>query len=403
VKSKQVISTIQIALVALSPFVLAAGCSRPPSRAAQSSAGENSKVVSTEIAGHADLSQILVFPVDLAPSTQVTVSSLVAERIVALDYDNGDPIEAGAVLATIRADQLKQGVTRARADLRSLDAQLKNQKDEVARAKQLYDGEVITRQSYDATKSSYAANKARRRALKAAVEQASLNLDNAEIVATISGVVANKRVEAGDMVAPGAPICDIMAIDTLEVTLDVPEREAFKVRVGQEVSLALDALPGRQVRGEVSRVLPYLDTATRANAVEVRIPNPAVDGERPLKPGLFGRASLVVAERPDAVVVSERALTPLDSADDATRSLRSLYLVGEGGRVEERLVRTGIHQGELVEITEGLARGERVVTRGQRGLNEGDPVEVVDEPSVAIGEHVAEDTVELGERMVVGQ
>jgi RND family efflux transporter MFP subunit len=154
------------------------------------------------------------------------------------------------------------------------------------------------------------------------------------------------------------------------------------VHMGQEVHLVLDAYPGRIFSGRITSILPYLDPATRTNAVEVTLANPADGtGERMLKPGMFGKAEIVVARHENAVVAPGVALLMDDLLLDSRKPgqiLRRAFAVGEDGKASERVVEIGIRQGSAYEILSGLEEGEKLVVRGQHGLVDGQAVRVVE-------------------------
>ena len=179
------------------------------------------------------------------------------------------------------------------------------------------------------------------------------------------------------------PLCRIITVDDLKLELRLVETDVAKVRTGQEVELKLDAYPGRMFRGVVSAVLPYLDQQTRTNTVQVRVDNPREDktGERALKPGMFGRAELVVSKRQAVLVAPEPALL-LDSRileqQKPGETLRKAFVVDQQGVAKQRMVRLGARKGSMLEVLEGLAQGEKLVVRGQHGLKDGQKVQLVE-------------------------
>jgi len=174
-------------------------------------------------------------------------------------------------------------------------------------------------------------------------------------------------------------------MDPLQIDLRLIEADVGLVRRGMSVEVSLDAWPGRTFSGTLTRVLPYLDTATRTNTAEVTLPNPVDEsrGARLLKPGMYGRARLVVGRHEQVLVAPEHALL-LDNelaAQPGGRQLRRAFVVEPGVAGDEaraRVVRIGAREGERVEVLEGLAEGERLVVRGQHGLEEGRRVQVIE-------------------------
>lgn len=343
-------------------------------------------VVMVEPVRRTSLTERLVYPVDIEPDVKVSISSLMSERIVKFPWNNGDRIKKGQIVARVRADNAAQALAGMKAELESLDLQIQNQKSELKRAEGLLKQEVITKQSYDNLDAQVQVADAKRKSVQAAISQTAISAGHAVIRAPMSGIIANKRVNEGDLAAPGVPLCDIMTEDPVKVALKIPEREVALIRLEQPVKIAVDAYPGRFFRGTVAKIMPYMDPATRTNEVEVVLPNPPDEGsgQRPLKPGMFGRATIVTEERPDALAVPERALL---MAEGAGPGEMIAFVVGKGDIAEKRTVKTGIRQGELIEVLGGLKEKEPVVVRGQHGLENGDPVKLfengADEPKTS--------------------
>jgi membrane fusion protein (multidrug efflux system) len=305
------------------------------------------------------------------------------DRILDFPWQDGDEIQRGKRLAIIRAQGIAEGMDQVGAQIDALDAQIGNQQAEAARAKQLLGTGAISQAEYDRIDTAVRATQAQRRALTAGRGQLAATASDGTILAPISGIIADKLLMVGDMASPGVPLCRIIVVDQLKLELRLVETDVPKVRAGLLVQLTLDAYPGRVFEGKVTAVLPYLDQQTRTNTVEVTIENPkqADTGERALKPGMFGRARLVVSKRQAVLVAPEPALL-LDSRilerQKPGESLRKAFVVDAQGVARERIVRLGARKGSLIEVVDGLRQGDRLVVRGQHGLKDGQPVQLVE-------------------------
>ena len=370
------------ASVAVAFCVLSTGCKQPQADAAPEPELKR-PVVLTEPVRRADLTETLVYPVDLEPETEVSVNALMSERIVKFPWNNGDRIKKGEVVAKIRADNASQVLVQMRAEIESLDAQIDSQKRELSRSEKLLAQKVITQQSFDQLQSSLLVSDAKRKSLQAGLSQSAINAGHATIKAPIGGIIANKRVNEGDLAAPQLPLCTIMTEDPVKVVLKLTEKDAALVHPNQPVRIELDAYPGRRFEGNISKILPYLDPATRTNEVTILLDNPAdTDGARVLKPGMFGRAFITAEESKNTLAVPEKALVVFESAD---KQETTAFVVDKDEIAHKRIVRTGIREGDRIEILEGLKEGDQVVVRGQYGLSDGRPVTLFD-PQAAGGE-----------------
>jgi RND family efflux transporter MFP subunit len=340
------------------------------------------KTVRVSVVGRADIEHVLSYPADLKPSSEVRIFSRVYDRILSFPWNDGDEIRRGKRVAVIRTTGLNHGLEQVAAQADALDVQIDNQKSELRRVEQLLARGVVAQAEFDRLQTSTRAAEAQRRALTASHGQLAASASDGVITAPIDGVIADKMLQSGDIAAPTVPLCRIVDIESLKVELRLIEADVPKVRVGQEALLYLDAYPERPFRGELSRVLPYLDQQTRTNTVEITVPNPKdpETGERALKPGMYGRAELVVERRAQVVVVPEPALV-LDNQVLAKQApgetLRKAFVVDSGGKVRKRIVKVGARKGSLCQILEGISAGERIVVRGQHELKDAERVEVV--------------------------
>ncbi len=365
-------------------ITILSGCDRKAGKAAPKEEGTRKPVVLVETVGRADLVETLVYPVDIKADIKVSINALLSERITKFPWNDGDRIKKGQIVAKVRADNAAQALAQMRAELESLDAQIDHQKSELVRAGQLREKKVITGQAYDQLESSVRVSEAKRKAVEAGISQTRITAGHAVIRAPISGVIANKRVNEGDLAAPQIPLCDIMTEDPVKVVLRLTERDAALVRMDQAVVIELDAYPNRTFSGRITKILPYLDPATRTNEAEVLLPNPILPpGQRRLlKPGMFGRAKIVAKESPNAVAVPERALLMTDKKSD---NEMTAFVVDEDGLARKRTVRVGIRDGDRLEVLAGLKEKERLVVRGQYGLEDGQPVTLFNKTPAASG------------------
>ena len=211
--------------------------------------------------------------------------------------------------------------------------------------------------------------------LEVAVAQVALaeaQMSRMKILAPFDGVAGIRSVDVGDYVKDGADLVNVE--DTTQVWVDfrLPERYLAQLKPGQQVEVALDAMPGRSFRAQIDALDSQLDANGRSLLVRARLANP--DGA--LRTGMFARTRTLLAVRDSALVVPEEALVPQGGKQ---------YLIkvvdGAQGKVSQRLeARIGARVPGKVEILNGVAEGDLVVTAGQGRLLRGDglPVRVVD-------------------------
>lgn len=209
---------------------------------------------------------------------------------------------------------------------------------------------------------------------QAALQQAQASLRLAEqalrdtaVVSPIHGVVAERKAEPGTPLSTAKPdVMRIVDLDSIYFDAQLSETQYARVRAGMPVTIRIDALPGRTFPGRVAKIFPVASATARAFTVRIAIQNQ----DRMIRPQMFARGEIRLATRPNAVVVPRDALLDYDRQSGR-------IMVARGSRVEERRVRTGVMQGGVIEIVEGLRPGERVITTGQAQVRDGDTIEVV--------------------------
>lgn len=315
-------------------------------------------------------------PVEAVPVEAVAV----ARRAIAASYSGTAPLEArgesqvvaktSGVALTVLAEvgqQVRAGQVlvrldsdRARLQVAQTDAQVRKLEANYRRSQQLFAQQLVSANDLDQLR--FDLENAR-----AANRLANLELSYANVVAPISGVIAERSIKTGNFVQINTPIFRIVDTSRLEATLNVPERELATLKAGLPVMLAVDALPGRRFEGRVDRVAPVVDSGSGTFRVICTF-----DGAGTLQPGMFGRIQIDYDERADALVIPRNALLD-DENDPAVFSVR-------GGKAARTPVKLGYADGEWIEVRGGLKPGDRVVTAGKVALREGTEVQVIGDP-----------------------
>jgi Cu(I)/Ag(I) efflux system membrane fusion protein len=175
-----------------------------------------------------------------------------------------------------------------------------------------------------------------------------------KVRAPVDGFVITRNAVAGGAVQMGMPLFEIADLSTVWVLAEIPESALGRVRLGAPARLLLDAYPGESFVGKVALVAPTVDPSTRTLRVRVALRNPTGPSGPRLRPGMFGTVALDLPSAPALVV-------PAESVVD-TGQAQYVFVAHPEGRFEPRLVRRGASAGDEVEILDGLANGELVVT-----------------------------------------
>lgn len=276
--------------------------------------------------------------------------------------EEGDEVEKGAVLARLDGDRLRLELNESKARLRKLQRDFERNKD--LREKGLISEGDFEKIQYDLE------------ALQAAYNLASLELDYTQIRAPINGVVSNRFIKLGNTLKVGDPLFGVTSLEPLVAYLFVPEREFRQIAAGQPVAIDIDALDDLRVFAEVTRVSPVVDPVTGTFKITIEIDDP----ERRIKPGMFGRISVVFDQRENALQIPRSAIIE-------ELGTTSVFVVVDDTAVRKQ-VKTGFSNNGLIEITDGLSDDDRVITVGQIGLKPDAEVSVINEPDSDDGEPV---------------
>ena len=169
-------------------------------------------------------------------------------------------------------------------------------------------------------------------------------------------------MSVGDYVKEGADLVNLESIDPLKVDFRVPEIYLRQVQVGQSLQVTLDALPGKTYEGKVFALNPLIDAAGRVD----RDPRAGAQPGHALRPGMFARVRLITRDEQDALVLPEQALVP--QGDE-----QFVFRIVDGKAVRVK-VDIGQRRDGKVEIVNGVAKDDVVVTAGQLKLRDGVPV-----------------------------
>jgi membrane fusion protein, multidrug efflux system len=199
---------------------------------------------------------------------------------------------------------------------------------------------------------------------EAQLERLRVRLDRTLVRAPFGGVAGQRYVSLGDYVTSDTRLAVLQTVSPQRAAFQVPERYADQLKVGQEVSFRVAALPGREFTGRVDFVDPVVQLPARTITVKAQVPNP----HRELQSGMFIEARLATAVRPNATIIPEDAVLPLQGAN-------FVWVVAQG-KATKRQVELGVRTPGFVEVKSGVHGGEQVVVGGQERLAEGVPVQI---------------------------
>ena len=311
----------------------------------------------------------------LVADRTASIRAEVAGSVLAVLLDPGSPVSKGTPLVRIDDTVLREAFLSAKSGVTQAEMGADIAKREQERAEKLLAAGAI---------SLSVAEQARRAALgataalddaKARLGSAQKNLDNTVVKAPYDGVVSERQVNPGDVVAPGAPLVTVVDPSTMRLEGAVPADQLASVHVGAPVTFSVTGYPGRTFTGAISNIYPSADPGTRQVRLYARIPNSG----RGLVAGLYANGRVSSATH-DGLVVPATAID-LRGLKPAAVRLRA----GKTERVEVTLG-TRDDANERVEILTGVAAGDTLLLGAAQGITSGTPLRISsgsDKPSAA--------------------
>ena len=374
--------------------------------------------VQTVIARRGTLTQSIAATGDILAEARVEVFPKIAGHLEELGVEEGDRVRTGQEIARIANAEFQAHVTKAAAEVEALQAEwaqmqsgalpeeiaqsvdaVEHTRAELANAEGFADrtrgmverGLQSTQELEDATRrlrqarathnsasqrlqllrtgariEARQALQARLRAAQAAHELAVIELQHTVIASPMDGIVSHRHVDRGAYVkTTDTPIVTIEAMQTVRIEAPISERDIVAVRPGHKALIEVDAYADEPFPGTVRRLAPTVDPSSRSGEVEIALPNP----DYRLKPGMFAKITLLLAEREGVVLVPRDALRP--------DGVETMVFVVRDGTAHRQPVSTGLMNDTLAEIREGLAEGDEVVLSGHNSLRDQAPVNVV--------------------------
>lgn len=291
------------------------------------------------------------------------IAAEVDGQVTELAVEEGSAVAEGDVVLTIDPERRALEGDSARALLDEASAAVREQEREYARVKELRGRKVASETKLDQTETALALARSRQLAAQARLGMAERALRDATVRAPFKGLIAQRFVSRGEYVSAGRKLFELVALDPIEVEFRVTEADSSRVALHQAVAVRVASHPDEVFTGKVHVVSPVIDERSRTLRVKARIEN----SEGRLRPGLFARIDLGINTREGVVMIPEDAI--LQRADGAV-----VFRASGDGRVERVVIETGVHRDGRAEVVRGIAAGDRIVTRGQFRLADGQAV-----------------------------
>lgn len=362
-RSQEVVGAVLGALILL---LMVTGCEKPATDQANEELPRNVRVMTLTPATIAEFFEISG---PVAPVRGTDLSAQESGPVVALPVAKGATVRAGDLL-------VEQDRKILRAEKEAAAANLAAQQFNVEKTRQLYEAGKVSRIELLTSESAYAQ-------ARSLAQVSSERYRRAGIRAPFGGVVADRYVELGELVAPGMPVVRVIDPYTLKLEAYLTDQQVRWVAAGEEATVLL-GVGGSSATGTIRWVGFEADRMTGKFKVEIEIPNPDLKW----RSGVIGRANLIKSRANDVIVI------PRDAVLNG-RVGPTAYVVAQD-RAEIRQLTLGAAQGLMVVVTQGLDLGDRLVVRGHRDLRDGSLVRITETAETADGATAADPVVVTG-------
>ena len=294
----------------------------------------------------APIEETIPLVASVTANESVEVRSEIDGRVERIGFEEGKPVQAGQLLVQLDASKLSAQVAEAEANFKLADANRQ-------RAETMLEKRTISVQEFDQARAAFETH-------RAALELMRRQLDDTYIQAPFEGLTGARLVSPGQVISRNTALTTLVDVTPVKIAFTVPERFLGQLALGQSIAFHVSAYRDERFEGEVYFIDPEVDPDTRT--VQVKALQPNADGR--LRPGMFGNLDLILRVKDDALLVPETALVL--EGDRA-----SVYRIDNEGKAQRVLVATGLRTDGKVEITDGIADGDAVISEGLQKLRPG--------------------------------
>lgn len=400
--------------------------------------------VNAQVVAQEDLIEKVSASGRIQPKSKVNITAEVSGKVIALPVKEGDTVNAGDLLVMIDTIQAKSDLDQARYTLNEINARLTGAKADLEQAerefnrqKQLFENGLTSealfdnaKYAFEAAKSTYEATSASAKQSQAYFEKASDNLRKTKISAPMHGIITYVDVEVGE-VAPaqnaftqGKTLLTISNLNVFEVEVEVDETEVAKVDIGQKAEISVDAFPDTTFPGEVveignTAIIEGSGSTDQSTNFKVTVVFQGTEVK--VRPGMSATVDITTARRDDvlsipysAVVVrsfdmdslkharetqassgaavnevhaAEATADTVKKGEEEKKEIKGSFVIREGKAMFVE-IQTGIADQKNVQVTDGLQKGDSVISgpyRVLRTIKDGDLVKVVHDESSGAG------------------
>jgi len=326
---------------------------------AQDKSRDNEGVLS--VVSQARVAMTEVIPGSVVPDQQSKIASRLMGYIRNLNVQVGQSVKEGQLLFAIDPTDINSQIRQAQSAVAQARAALADAKADYERFSKLYKQQSVTQQQFDKMKLQYQVAQENLSAAEAGQEQAKGQMRYADVKAPFDGVVVQKLAVSGDLAAPGNPVLILENRQLMSVQVEVSSDLYRLLKLGDTAEVTIE---GRDtvVSGVISNLVAAANPITRTHTVKLSLSGAPVG----INSGAFARVAFKRGERTTMLVPASAVLT--------RGGVVGLFVVDANDVARYRMVRTGLMQGDKIEVQAGLELGEKVLVSSQQPARNGDHI-----------------------------
>jgi len=327
--------------------------------------GGDAVPVSVAQVERSNLNSYLVLNGIVEPERKVEIFSRLSAYVKSIIKEEGDFVRENDVLATLDDTEIKISFQQAQIQLNQAKLSLEEESKNYERSQELKKRELISEQEFQTSEALYKQRQLELDDRQENFKNLQLQLNWTRIRSLSEGYITERLIEMGDKVNANQQVYTIEDFRPLLIRVFVPTSDAIKLTPGMDSEVTTDIIPGAMFPGEVKLINPRIDVQTGTVKVTVEIDDETLR----LKPGMFVEVRIVIGMKEDVLVIPRKAIL--------YKQNKTYVFVTERGQATQREVSLGLTEEDHVEVTDGLAEGEAIVTVGVESLKDGQRIEVV--------------------------
>ncbi len=323
---------------------------------------ERTQTVAVQDVGKVNKEETVALAGSLEALNEAVISPKVPGRVSRVLVENGAFVAAGQPLVLLEDTEYNNALAIARATLKKAEANLASVRVNYERCREMYQGKVISEKDFEDAQTGLMLAEADTDAAAAAVANAEEALRGATVVSPLNGVVANRNVTPGQVVAAGFTLMAVEDISSVYVLVNTEQKDLGKVKPGLPASVTVDSYGGNKFDGVVEIINPSANNSARVFETKIRVGNQ----EGLLKPGMFASVQIKTGAEGEVLAVPQNSLV----------SVQGMFFafVPEGDRVKRQQVEIGQVIDQLVEIKSGLEASQKIVVTNVNKLKDQDKI-----------------------------